>query len=79
MFGGDYRGTGRHDRFKIAITNASGDALPDPIAHPMDFGGFLQSVNLKTGQNFTNVIDLTAFRVVTNSGIYTVSCSFAFD
>ena len=79
MLGGDYRGTGRHNRFKIAITNANGDALPDPIADPMDFGGFLQSVNLKTGQNYTNVLNLTAFRVVTNSGIYTVSCSFAFD
>ena len=79
IFGGDYRGTGRHDRFKIAVTNANGDALPDPIANPMDFGGFLQPVNLKAGQIFTNVIDLTAFRVVTNSGIYTVSCSFAFD
>jgi hypothetical protein len=79
MFGGDYRGTGRHDRFKITITNAIGDALPDPIARIMDFGGFLQSVNLKTGQNFTNVIDLTAFRVIAKPGIYTVSCSFAFD
>jgi len=78
-FGGDYRGTGRHDRFRIAVTNASGNALPDPIAHPMDFGGFLQSVNLKTGQNFTNVIDLTDFRIISKPGIYTVSCSFAFD
>ena len=78
-FGGDYRGTGRHDRFKIAVTNANGEALPDPIAHPMDFGGLMQQVNLKPGQFFTNVIDLTAFRVIDKPGTYTVSCSFAFD
>lgn len=78
-FGGDYRGTGRYDRFKIAVTNENGEALPDPIAHPMDFGGFVQQVNLKPGQFFTNVVDLTDFRVVDKPGVYTVSCSFAFD
>ena len=30
-FGGDYRGTGRHDRFKIAATNDGRKALPDPM------------------------------------------------
>ena len=78
-FSGDYRGTGRHERFKINIADADGNALPDPIAHPMFFGGLLQSVNLKTGQVFTNVIDLTTFRVIAKPGIYTVNCNFAFD
>jgi hypothetical protein len=78
-FGGDYRGTGRHDRFKIVVTNISGQSLPDPIAHPMNFGGFVQHVNLKTGQIFTNVIDLTSFRIIDKPGIYTVNCRFAFD
>src|SRR5208282_3671266 len=31
------------------------------------------------GQFFTNVIDLTNFRVIDKPGTYTVSCSFAFD
>jgi HEAT repeat protein len=78
-FGGDYRGTGRHDRFKIAVTNITGQSLPDPIAHPMNFGGFVQHVNLKPGQFFTNVIDLIDFRIIDKPGVYTVSCSFAFD
>lgn len=78
-FGGDYRGTGRHDRFKIAVTNANGEELSDPIAHVFDFGGFVQQVNLKPGQFFTNVIDLTKFRVMDQPGTYTVSCNFAFD
>jgi HEAT repeat protein len=78
-FGGDYRGTGRHDRFKIAVTNANGEALPDPIAHIFDFGGILQPVNLKPGQFFTNAINLTDFRVIDKAGIYIVGCSFALD
>lgn len=78
-FGGDYRGTGRHDRYKITATNENGVALPDPIAHPMDFGGFVQQVNLKPGQFFTNIIWLTDFRVIDKPGFYTINCSFAFD
>lgn len=78
-FGGDYRGTGRHDRFKIAVTNELGDLLPDPIAHPMDFGGMMQHVKLAPGQRFTNVVRITDFRVIDKPGTYTVSCSFSFD
>jgi hypothetical protein len=78
-FGGDYRGTGRHDRFKIAVTNAAGEAMPDPIPHPMDFGGFVQHVELAHGQSFSNVLQLTDFRVIDKPGVYTVSCSFPFD
>jgi hypothetical protein len=78
-FGGDYRGTGRHDRFKIAVTNKNGDALPDPIARVWNFGGLTRPVRLAPGQSFTNVIDLAQFRVVDKPGIYTVSCCFALD
>jgi hypothetical protein len=78
-FGGDYRGTGRHDRFKIAMTDAGGTALPDPVRKGFDMGGMLQPVNLTPGQIFTNIIDLASFRVVDRPGIYTVNCSFALD
>lgn len=77
-FGGDYRGTGRHDRFKIVATNTGGETLPDPIARPMSFGGISQLINLKPGQLFTNVIQLTDFRVIDSPGTYTIGCSFAF-
>src|SRR5256885_68007 len=39
MFGGDYRGTGRHDRFKTTVTDAAGQFLPDPHGTAFDFGG----------------------------------------
>jgi len=78
-FGGDYRGTGRHNRFKISITNSNGEALADPIARVFEGAGFLQPVNLQPGQSFANLIDLTSFRVIDKPGIYRVNCSFAFD
>jgi hypothetical protein len=77
-FGGDYRGTGRHERFKITMTDAKGHELPDPIKHIYDMGGLLYPVNLKPGQVFTNTFDLPAYRVITNAGTYTVHCAFAF-
>jgi HEAT repeat protein len=78
-FGGDDRGTGRHDRFTITMTDSDGKALPDPIQQRFSMGGFLQPVNLKTGQVFSNLIDLAAFRVIDKPGIYTVHCSFPLD
>jgi len=77
-FGMDYRGTGRHDRFKIAITNTSGAALPDPLPHPMDFGGMGNLVDLKEGEVFSNSLNLTDFRVIPGPGKYQVHCHFAF-
>ena len=76
---GDYRGTGRHDRFKITVTNQFGEPQPDPIPHPMDLGGLMQDVDLTNGQWFSNVVELTAFRVIDQPGVYSVNCSFALD
>ncbi len=80
MFGGDYRGTGRHDRVKIVVTDADGNELPDPHANGFDLGG-ISSLELITpgGLNFTRVFDLTKFRTITEPGKYTVTCSFGFD
>ncbi len=78
LFGGDYRGTGRHDRFKIEVTDDAGRLLPDPHANAPDFGG-LMSRELLTpgGETFTRVLDLTRFRTIEQPGAYTVSCRFA--
>jgi hypothetical protein len=80
MFGGDYRSTGRHNRFKIEVTDAAGKLLPDPHANAPDFGGLLSHEILTPGgRNFTKTIDLTKFRTIDKPGEYTVTCSFAFD
>ncbi|MBS0264468.1 MAG: HEAT repeat domain-containing protein [Planctomycetes bacterium] len=79
MFGGDYRGTGRHDRIKITITDADGNELPDPHANAPDFGGILwREIITPGGLNFTHTLDLAKFRIITGPGSYTVNCRFAF-
>jgi hypothetical protein len=80
MFGGDYRGTGRHDRVKIVVTDVDGNELPDPHANAFNMGG-ISSLELITpgGLEFTRTFDLTKYRTITKPGQYTVTCSFGFD
>lgn len=75
-FGGDYRGLGRHDRFNIVVTDTNGNILPDPVNRKFFGGGFVQTLKLKANDTFTNILDLTSFRVVDNPGIYVVDCGF---
>jgi hypothetical protein len=49
-FGGDYRGTGRHDRFKIEARDASGKLLRDPKADAN--GHVLNMLALKHGVTY---------------------------
>jgi HEAT repeat protein len=79
LFGCDTRGRGRHDRFKIAVTDADAKLLPDPRALLGQFGGLGSFETLKPGQTFTSSIDLTHFRKIDSAGVYTVKCRFAFD
>ena len=79
MFGGDYRGTGRHDRFKITIRDAAGRVLLDPHANAPNFGGIMSQQNLTAGKTFTNIIDLSRFRTIPGAGTYSIECNFAFD
>lgn len=80
MFGGDSRGTGRHDRIKINVTDTDGNELPDPHANAPNFGGMGRyEIITPGGQNFTYAIDLSRFRTIAGPGRYKVTCSFAFD
>lgn len=79
QFGGDYRGIGRHDRFKITGVDENGKKLADPMKDRENFGGFVQPVRLKSGELFTNVINLTNYCVIAKPGQYRFRCSFAFD
>jgi hypothetical protein len=80
FFGGDYRRTGRHDRFKITAIDPDGKSARDPKADNWGMGGGLGNfVQLQPGQFFTNEIDVAQFRVLDKPGVYTIDCSFAFD
>lgn len=78
MFGGDYRGIGRHDRFQIEAHDRNGTLLSDPHDRGMHFGGLMQRVDLAPGgPPFTNRILLSEFRVFREPGDYAIDCSFA--
>jgi len=80
MFGGDNRGTGRHDRIKINVTDADGNELPDPHANAPNFGGIAwYEIIIPGGHPFTHMVDLSRFRTIKRPGRYKVACSFAFD
>lgn len=77
LFGCDYRSTGRHNNFIITATNSAGVEMPDPVTSRSQIGGGLGSeLNLKTGEGFTNIIDLSKFRVINKPGVYTFNCSY---
>ena len=78
-FGGDWQPTGRHNRFKITVTDANGNVLPDPRPTQVDIGGMVQPVRLSPSQSFSNVINLLDFRTIEKPGEYSVRCDFAFD
>jgi RNA polymerase sigma factor (sigma-70 family) len=79
-FGGDYRGTGRHDRFKITVTDDRGRLLRDPKAdangNVPDFGGIQWNREVKPGEATTEEVDLTKFRAFPGPGEYAVGCRF---
>jgi WD40 repeat protein len=82
-FGGDYRGTGRHDRFKIEARDSSGKLLPDPKAdakgHVHNMGGLTGVHQVKRGETKTYVVELTDFRSFEQPGEYVVTCRFGID
>lgn len=78
-FGGDYRSTGRHDSFKITAKNSVGVEMPDPvIRRPAREGGIFTQDTFEPGRAFTNIIDLTKFRVIDKPGVYSFNCSYGF-
>ena len=80
MFGGDYRGTGRHNRIKVVIKDVDGNELSDPYANRPELGG-ISSFEIVTprGLKFTRTFDLTKFRTIPGPGKYTVACRFSFN
>jgi HEAT repeat protein len=79
-FGGDYRGTGRHDRFKITAHDANGLLLRDPKAdengNVRNLGGIMSIWTVKPGETKTHVLNLADFRAFEQPGAYTISCRF---
>lgn len=74
-FGGDYRGTGRHQRFDIKVVDGQGREAPDPVLNPIEMGGLMSEPELQPGEAFTHDIELAKYRRVDQAGVYDVAIS----
>jgi len=74
-FGGDYRGSGRHERFKIKVTHSDGNLLPDP-SRGFHGGGLLTPRVVQGRDVVVETVELADFRSLPGPGEYTVSCRF---
>jgi hypothetical protein len=75
-FGGDYRATGRHDRFKVMIYDEHGQLLEDPKADSPIGGGRGMDRTVHPHDMWTEVINAYDFRKIEKPGIYDVKCAF---
>lgn len=72
--GGDYRGTGRHERFTVRAWDAAGRQVPDPIK-PSGFGGGLGGDRtIRPGETYTDAVLVNLWCPLTKPGQYTVEC-----
>jgi hypothetical protein len=77
-FGGDYRGSSRHLRFKVTATDEAGNLAEDPDPNPICFGGFLGGRTLKPGEKFIESLPLIRYRRIVKPGRYTITMKHDF-
>jgi RNA polymerase sigma factor (sigma-70 family) len=77
-FGGDYRGVGRHQRFKITALDSRGTLLPDPKAKWKggDMGGLGSVRGPDAGRSHEIAVDVEQYRIFSGPGTYTITCRF---
>jgi HEAT repeat protein len=79
-FGGDYRLTGRHERFEVRAVDATGRALPDPMEERLKRGGPGGGIGgmhrAEPGGKAEEPLDLAQYRTFDRPGTYTVTCRF---
>ncbi|MBI1312870.1 hypothetical protein GC176_16395 [bacterium] len=78
-FGGDYRGSNRHNRFKIDVHDSDGKLLPDPAEGRPDFGGLGTGIRVYPGRLSAQPIDLTKYRTFPGPGQYIVTARFTLE
>ncbi|MCX7046134.1 MAG: hypothetical protein NTX50_11695 [Candidatus Sumerlaeota bacterium] len=77
-FGGDYRGSSRHLRFKVTATDEAGNLAEDPDPNPMCFGGMGGPRTLKPGEKFIQSLPLMRYRRIIQPGRYTITAKHDF-
>jgi hypothetical protein len=74
-FGGDYRGSGRPNRFHVAVVDEAGRTLPDPLVNPPDFGGMGGNVTVERGKPGVLSLKIERFCKFEQAGRHTVRVS----
>jgi|GEM_PF-6914376 len=74
--GGDYRGSGRHDRFYFRAVDDQGNSVPDPLPSSsyMMGGGMGSDRTLKAGEDYSEKILVNLWCAFPKSGKYKVNC-----
>lgn len=76
IFGGDYRGANRHNRFRIEARDETGRVLNDPGSQFGDMGGITWPRLVAAGRTTVEGVDLAKYCSFPGVGKYTVSCEF---
>jgi hypothetical protein len=77
--GGDYRSSGRHDRFSFTAVDENGEAVPDPIARfringAIPGGGIGGEALAKPGKTYSERLLVNQWCAFTQPGRYTITC-----
>ncbi|QDT39412.1 hypothetical protein [Stratiformator vulcanicus] len=72
-FGGDYRGTGRSERFKVSAVDAQGNEVQDPLRIIIRRGGFLTWHTVVPDDPYVESIPLLRFLRFNEPGRYVIT------
>ena len=74
--GGDYRATGRHDRFSFTAVDEAGNAVPDPADRLVARcgGGLVSGATLTKGKPYVEEHLVNLWCAFTRPGTYTLTC-----
>lgn len=73
--GGDYRLTGRHDRFSFVATKTDGQVVRDPARYSGMGGGLGGKRRVRAGEIVTEYLVLNKWCAFSEPGSYTVTCT----
>lgn len=76
--GGDYRGAGRHLRYKVTAHDETGHLVDDSNPYPMCLGGLVGGHTLKPGDKIYTSLPLMRYCQVENPGIYIIRATHDF-
>jgi hypothetical protein len=74
VVGGDYRFTGRHERFSISAVDELGEKVPDPIPDPSRGDGISWEPKVELGKPYTEELLVNRRCAFSKPGRYTLTC-----